>query len=53
LREPGDGVILPSYGWAYRCVSIYIGVNGEDEEERDLKCLHIGARARVFFVLLL
>ena len=26
-------------------MSIYTGVNGEDEEERDIKRLHIGARA--------
>jgi len=37
LREPGGGAILPSYGWAHRCVSIYTGANGENEEERDIK----------------
>ena len=36
---------MPSYGWANRCVSIYTGANGEDEEERDIKRFHIGARA--------
>jgi len=28
-------------------VSYYTGVNGENEEERDIKRLHIGARAKL------
>jgi len=42
LREHGDGVIFPSSGWANRCVSYYTRVIWE-EDERDIKRLHIGA----------
>jgi hypothetical protein len=43
LREPGDEVILPSSGWANRCVSIYTRVIKEEERGKRFKRLHIGA----------